>query len=326
MSFAEIQFPTDVSYGSRGGPGFNTNIVVTDGGSEERVARWQSAKRQYDVRYGIKSPDQMSKVKDFFLARTGALIGFRYKDWQDYDSTAKGHSYISDGSSVSVTNTDQQLGSGDGSTTRFQLIKRYNDGLQTVIRNITKPVAGTVVVALNGVNQTTGWTVDTTTGLITFTSAPALGVTVTAGFQFDTPVRFGADADKSLMASQDDFGYGSLEPIPLQEIPDGLAVNDDADCGGAVMVCLTANYQLSAGYARGYVFEPQADGIIVFLPDPSAATFPTGGPFFYLMNLGSHALTIKTFSGGSFITLAAGTGVDVVLTVDGSSNKVWLAL
>lgn len=324
MSFNEVQFPPNISYGSRGGPGYNTNIVVTDGGSEERVGRWQSAKRQYDIRYAIKSPDLMAVVKDFYLAAQGALMGFRFKDWLDYDSTSTGHAY--QGAVSSITNTDQQIGTGDGTTTQFQLIKRYTNGVQNVVRNITKPVAGTTIIALNGVNQTSGWTVDTTTGIVSFTSAPGSGVAVTAGFQFDVPVRFGVDADKVLMASHDDFGYGQLDPIPLVEIPDGTAVNDDAWCGGAVEICLTANYQLSAGYARGYVFEPQSSGLVVFLPDSTPSTFPTGGPFFYLMNAGPNSLTVKTYSGGSFITLAAGTGVDVILTVDGSNNKVWYAL
>lgn len=322
MSFSEVRFPTDISYNSRGGPGYNTNVVVMDGGNEERVSRWESAKREYDVRYGIKSPDQMQTLHAFFMQMKGALIGFRYKDWLDYDSCSTGHHY--QGAAASITNADQTLGTGDGTITQFQLVKRYNSVNGNVVRNITKPVIGTILIALDGVNQTSGFTVDTTTGLVTFSTAPALSVVITAGFEFDVPVRFGVDNDKSFKAAIVDYGYGNLDPITLVEISDGLAVNDEAYCGGAVEICLSANWQLSAGYARGYAFEPQSSGLIVFLPDTTALV--TGGPFFYLMNLGSASIAVKTFGGTAFITLTAGQGVVVVLTVDGGGAKVWYAI
>ena len=107
------------------------------------------------------------------------------------------------------------IGTGDGTTTAFQLVKRYASGSQTWVRTITKPVAGSVAVALNGTPQASGWSVDTTTGVITFTTAPGLSVAITAGFEFDVPVRFDTDV---LDVTLDLERLGSITSIPLLEI------------------------------------------------------------------------------------------------------------
>jgi uncharacterized protein (TIGR02217 family) len=83
----------------------------------------------------------------------------------------------------------QLLGTGDDTQTQFQLVKHYPSGSVVEVRTITKPVAGTVRVYLDDVEQASVWSVDTTTGLVTFSAAPALGVEVTADFEFDVPVR-----------------------------------------------------------------------------------------------------------------------------------------
>ena len=94
-------------------------------------------------------------------------------------------------------------------------MKRYTSGAQTWTRTITKPVAGTLLVALNGVNQASGWTVDALTGIVTFTVAPGNGVAVSAGFEFDVPVRF----DSETMDVTLDFErLGSIDSIPLVEL------------------------------------------------------------------------------------------------------------
>ena len=111
--------------------------------------------------------------------------------------------------------TDQAIGTGDGATTAFQLMKRYASGSQTWLRTITKPVAGTVRVAFDGEEQLSGWSVDTTNGVVTFDSAPAEGVAITAGYAFDVPVRFDTDA---LDVTLDLERLGSITSIPLLEI------------------------------------------------------------------------------------------------------------
>jgi hypothetical protein len=71
---------------------------------------------------------------------------------------------------VAVSATDQIIGTGDGSEMAFQLIKTYGSGGHSSVRKIKKPVAGTVRLALDAVEQMSGWSVDTTTGMVTFTA------------------------------------------------------------------------------------------------------------------------------------------------------------
>ena len=206
MAFHEVRFPDNISRGARGGPERRTQIVELASGDEERNASWANSRRRYDVAYGIRRADDLAAVVAFFEARNGRLHGFRYKDWADYKSALP---------SQAITATDQQIGTGTGSQQTFQLAKRYTSGAQTWVRTIAKPVAGTVRVALGMVEQMSGWTVDTTTGLITFTTAPANGVIVRAGFEFDVPVRFDSD---TLDVSLDFERLGSITSIPLLEI------------------------------------------------------------------------------------------------------------
>ena len=206
MAFHEIRFPDNISRGARGGPERRTQIVELASGDEERNASWANSRRRYDAAYGIRRADDLAAVVAFFEARNGRLYGFRWKDWGDYKSCLP--------SGIPAA-TDQTFGTGDGNTTTFQLVKHYSSGAQTWTRIITKPVAGTVMVALDGIVQASGWAVNTTTGQITFTTAPAGGVIVSAGFEFDVPVRFDTD---QLDVIHDIERLGSITSIPLIEV------------------------------------------------------------------------------------------------------------
>jgi uncharacterized protein (TIGR02217 family) len=206
MAFHEVQFPDNISRGARGGPERRTQIVELASGDEERNASWANSRRRYDVAYGIRRADDLAAVVAFFEARNGRLHGFRFRDWGDYKSCQP---------SQTPGLTDQAIRTGDGATTAFQLVKHYASGSQTWTRTITKPVAGSVRIALAGVEQSSGWSVDTATGVVTFSVAPGSGVAVTAGFEFDVPVRFDTDA---LDVTLDLERLGSITSIPLLEI------------------------------------------------------------------------------------------------------------
>ncbi len=206
MAFHEVRFPDDISRGARGGPERRTQIVELASGDEERNASWANSRRRYDAAYGIRRADELAAVVAFFEARNGRLYGFRWKDWADYKSCLP---------SGTPAATDQAIGTGDDATTDFQLVKSYTSGSQSWTRTITKPVDGTVLVAIDGGEQTTGWSVDTTTGIVTFTSAPAAGAIITAGFEFDVPVRFDTD---TLDVTLDIERLGSITSIPLIEV------------------------------------------------------------------------------------------------------------
>lgn len=205
-NFHEVRFPLEIAFASSGGPERKTEVVALGSGFEERNAVWANSRRRYDVGYGIKSLDDIHTVLAFFEARLGKLYGFRFRDFADYKSCAP---------LQTAAATDQTIGGGDGSTKTFQLKKSYASGGAAWVRSILKPVSGSVCVAVNGTALTSGWSVDTATGIVSFDTAPASGAAVTAGFAFDVPVRF--DTDK-LSVSLVDFNAGRVPSIPLVEI------------------------------------------------------------------------------------------------------------
>jgi uncharacterized protein (TIGR02217 family) len=188
MAFHEVRFPTNISLGASGGPERKTDIVTLASGKEQRNAIWANSRRRYDAGFGIKGPNDLHAVIEFFEARTGRLHGFRWKDWADFKSVAP---------QTATSATDQTIGTGNGATAAFQLVKAYTSGGSTWTRTIDKPVSGTVLISVNGVTKTSGthFNVDSTTGMVTFTGGniPPNGHLVKAGFEFDVPVRFDAD-------------------------------------------------------------------------------------------------------------------------------------
>ena len=205
MSFDDIRFPPAISLRSSGGPERRTEIVTTASGREERNSRWADSRRRFNAGFGVKSLNDIHEVVAFFEERRGRLHAFRWKDHADFKSCAP---------QSGISPTDQIVGTGDGATAGFQLVKNYGSGLRNYTRAITKPVAGSVVAAINGIIMT-GFTVNATTGIITFSVAPSIGQTVTAGFAFDVPVRFDTD---QLSINLAHFGAGEIPEIPVVEV------------------------------------------------------------------------------------------------------------
>lgn len=205
MSFHEILFPEDISYGSSGGPGFNTTIIELSSGHEQRNINWSESKAKYDVSQGIKTRAQMDDLIDFFWARRARAYGFRFKDWADF------------------TCTDEPIGIGDGTTTVFQMLKVYEPQGFPFTRKIRKINPGTMAVKVNG--AVVAFTVDNNTGLITLGAAPAISAVITATCEFHIPVRFDSDEMK---VSHDQWETMSWPSIPLVEIkprlPDGTII------------------------------------------------------------------------------------------------------
>jgi uncharacterized protein (TIGR02217 family) len=210
MAFHEIRFPTGISRGATGGPERRTDVVVLGSGFEERNARWAHSRRAYNAGYGVRTLDDLHAVLAFFEERRGRLHAFRWRDHADWKSCPP---------ESTPTALDQVIGTGDGSLAEFQLVKRYGAAHAPYDRPIKKPVAGTVLVAVDASPQTPGvdFDVDSTTGLVTFRPGriPTPGAVVTAGFEFDVPVRF--DTDK-LEISVSGFRHGVIPAIPIIEV------------------------------------------------------------------------------------------------------------
>ena len=197
MAFHNVRFPLDVALGARGGPERATDIVTLASGREERNSRWAQSRRRYNAGYGVKSRADMQAVLAFFEERRGRFHSFLWRDALDHSS-----------------NGPQPLGTGDGVAVAFQLSKTYGASFDPYVRPITKPVAETVVVTVDGV-ATTAFAVSDTTGIVTFDDPPVEGAVLLAEFEFDVPVRFDTDRLDIELSS---FDAADAPSIPLIEV------------------------------------------------------------------------------------------------------------
>ncbi len=203
MAFHEVRLPARLAFGSTGGVERRTDVVTLASGFERRSSPWAMGRRRYLIGANLRSLADMAELTAFFEARRGRLYGFRFRDFADFASCGPG------GTPGAM---DQALGVGTGTRTSFPLKKAYGD----VARPISKPVDGSVRVAVGGVELAAGaFVVDHATGVVTLEPAPGPGEAVTAGFLFDTPVRF--DIDR-LEVTLESFGAGRIVAVPLIEV------------------------------------------------------------------------------------------------------------
>lgn len=207
VDFHEVRFPDTISRGSSGGPRRRTDIVTLRSGYEERNSIWADSRREYDAGLGIRDVDDLYAVLEFFEARAGRLYGFRWKDWADYKTESP---------SSSILSITQVIGTGDGTETQFQLSKSYVSGGVTYERIIKKPVMGTVrIVHGSQVMLPNDPAINYETGVVTFNTAPAAGVVIRAGFEFDVPVRF---KDDYIDITIDLFSAGQVPQVNVIEV------------------------------------------------------------------------------------------------------------
>lgn len=224
MTIHNIVFNTQVSQGARGGPQFFTTMMVATGGFEKSQANWSAGKCRYDVGHVIESRTKLAYVLAFFRARQGKAYGFLFRDPTDFYA-----GMIWSANALAPSATPEVLPVvGDGSTTAFQLTKTYADSAATVVRTITRPiqtdfvtgasVAPTIYQYLAGtwtLIASANYSVNYTTGVVTFTTAPSVGVQIGWSGQFYVPVRFDTD---EMNVTLEAAGVGEWQSIPLVEI------------------------------------------------------------------------------------------------------------
>lgn len=202
--FHEARLPARLAFGCTGGIERRTDITTLASGFERRTSPWTLGRRRYLIATATRPLDEVAELVAFFEVRRGRLAGFRFRDPADFKSCAP---------SAQPAAGDQAIGVGDGTRKVFPLVKAYGTGPEPVLRPIAKPVAGTVKVAVDGV--VVAFTVDPATGLVTLATAPAAGAAVTAGFEFDTPVRF--DLDR-LDVTMEGFAAARVAACALVEV------------------------------------------------------------------------------------------------------------
>lgn len=198
--FIEERFPEDISFGAEGGPSFQTEIVQTRGGHEHRNQCWEHARARYTISHGVKTKTQLGELIAFFRTCGGRALGFRFKDWMDFEAR------------------DQLIGVGDGQEVSFQLIKDYEiGGEHSVRRMITKPVPHSVDIIVDGARlHPRDFEVDTSSGMVTLREAPSMGAPIRADFEFDVPVRFDTDYLSASMDQFAAFGWRHIELVELR--------------------------------------------------------------------------------------------------------------
>lgn len=137
--------------------------------------------------------DELRTLAGFFLQQQGAFQPFLFTDPSDDAVTA------------------QLLGTGDGATSSFQLVRSMGGFAEAV----TAPNTVSAVY-LNGVRDAASqYSVDAGSGLLTFVVPPPMGISVTADFTYYFRVRFAADT-----AEFENFMYQlwQLKQVKLQSV------------------------------------------------------------------------------------------------------------
>ena len=203
QAFDDVAYPLALGRDAVVTPEFSTGVMVTASGFERRNSLWSDARLLFDLGPGVRSAAELGVLLAFFRARRGAARGFRLRDPYDCSSNAM---------TGTPTVLDQLLGSGDGTTTTFALVKRYG-GTDPQVRRITRPVPGTVRVSING-TAAGGWT-EGPAGTVVFAAPPPAGAVIRAGFLFDVPVRFAQD---QLAITGHAYAAGDVPSVPVIEV------------------------------------------------------------------------------------------------------------
>lgn len=335
MSFHDSAiFPENYSFGTSGGPGHSTRIIAGDSGAEVRVQRWAGARNRYTVRNVNKKEADAAALISFVRGREGSAHGFRLKDHLDWST---GRNHVSPPSTNVADRVLLQQG-GDGTATQFQLTKPYDSGGVRKWRTITRPMpTGYQTVTRNGVetianqvwvndtllDEGTAWTLDPSSGIISFATAPENGAAVYASFAYHVPCRFSETVDDLLSGSVDAGGLASFDRIEIDEIVDQLEGSECWDPGGASIVQWGENYDASLAYGVYQIHEPDGPGIATTLPDFNA--LPLGYPV-EMFNNSAHSLEVRTHTGAFFFNLGAGEAIRMKVGGNNGVATGWFAI
>ena len=308
MSFHNVRLDPNISYGTEGGPEFKTVVQPTASGHEYRIQRGAQARHRYRFDKSLMLPATWAALLEFYYARRGALHGFRFKDLRDFSTHVNGIG--------TPTALDEVIGTGDGTEDTFQLFAEYDpSGLNPYIRTLSLPVAGSVLVAVDG-TPTTAFSITNPGGLITLNTPPANGEIVTAGCYFDVPVRFVNDQEQLALRAVSNHMNTSLECI---EILDEVQFPELTYPGGCSPVIETGQDQHITLHTKLWRFDPTAD-IDVFLPPPDRLP---GGPDIFAVHViigASNDATVRDDAGVAVSTaIDAGETVRIGLLRDGST-------
>ena len=316
MAFHDVLLPDGFQYSSGAGPGFQTIVQTTGSGHEVRIQRQSQALHRLALVKQLQTPEEAKALKSFAMERRGSLHSFKVRDFSDYSSAANGE--------ATPTNLDQIIGTGDGTRTTFQIVKRYGYlGPNEYTRTIHLIETGSVVVAIDAV-PTTSFTVSST-GQIVFSSAPADGAIITAGFRFFVPVRFTLEYEKWARLQADAFQVWSMTQLDVQEVPSEVEQPERYQAGGSRdWGNVGADIALTFADGRLHNINPTT-AINVFLPPPPQEG--SGADLFVIhVPLGAAANIQLRDDAGNTVGSAFGSGGAIrnVHLLRTSSGTTWI--
>lgn len=167
--------PAWIALGATGGPEYAVSVFTAPGGWEDRVQHWPQVRGRWDVSFVNRSAADIAQLLAFFRAVAwGRAQNFCFTDGLD-------HTF------------HNQIATGDGATTTFQLIKVYQSGSLTYSRKLIRPVASSLRLTINGVPRT-DYVLDAQRGLVGFATPPPAGAVIVAQGEFEVLVRFDTDS------------------------------------------------------------------------------------------------------------------------------------
>lgn len=319
MSFVDVLLPTKFSEGSSFGPGFNNKLLELKSGAVRVVQGWPQPRRRLQIDR-FDTLDELIECRNFFITIDGMVNTFRVWDPTDHATTPSGRTW---GTSEIVTETDEVLVAVPGTTTQFQFVKRYTNGVTTKVRILRLLVVGTVLVSIANALQTTDFTINHVTGIVTFDTAPV--GTVRGGAEFHNHGRFAPETDQAFLIAVKNFDNGEVPTIEIIEEVDPAGYNENFDYRGFEdHGDISAPVQLDVSSPGIQRVAPTTSGKQVWMPDP---TEMPDGDWFTVINDGTQSVQPKTVSGGTNIgsVIASGASARFILGTI-SAVKTWKQL
>lgn len=183
MSNAIYPVLPGLGYSVKRTPQFKTRTQASISGKEVRIADWSAPRYTYELTYEFLRQttgyNELKTLQSFYLLRQGGFDTFLYDDIDDDTAVAQG------------------IGVGDGVNKSFQLIRSYSGWVDVILApNAISTVYLNGIVTAGGNYTVSQYGASNTPGIITFITAPAAGVVVTATFSFYFPCRFVDDVQE----------------------------------------------------------------------------------------------------------------------------------
>ncbi len=197
----------------------NVETVFLSGGGRETNRRWSRYKRTLNIAYTVRPQETAYAIRRVWQA-VGPANSFLARDWNDHNTTA---GKMEQGGESSITSTDMPV--NELGNDQYQLLKTYAEASALTTRTITKPANdGSIKVSVDegagpvDLTETTDFTVDYSTGIITLLGSPTPAgspSSVRWGGSFYVPVAFAQSDISQKLAGWQASGFPDVQLIEV---------------------------------------------------------------------------------------------------------------